>query len=234
MTGVQPTITQQGDQIDFLRLTDQQQSTSKLLAHLLAIYDKKSLAGHFREMDLHGVDRDKLGRWQRDPQKHPIRFNEFEQKHIAKVLLPSRPKHWDAPLFTFIDLFAGIGGIRQGFEEIGGKCVFTSEFEERARRTYLANHYVDDAELKYFLPPCKPENKSASEPSSLYMDIRRITLSDTEFARTDVATQQIKSHIPPHDLLLAGFPCQPFSNACLLYTSPSPRDGLLSRMPSSA
>lgn len=41
--------------------------------------------------------------------------------------------------FTFIDLFAGIGGIRLGFESVGGKCVFSSEFDEAACRTYEAN-----------------------------------------------------------------------------------------------
>ncbi len=41
--------------------------------------------------------------------------------------------------FTFIDLFAGIGGIRLGFESVGGRCVFSSEFDEDACRTYEAN-----------------------------------------------------------------------------------------------
>lgn len=44
---------------------------------------------------------------------------------------------WDN--FTFIDLFAGIGGIRLGFESVGGKCVFSSEFDEDACATYEAN-----------------------------------------------------------------------------------------------
>lgn len=45
--------------------------------------------------------------------------------------------NWDN--FTFIDLFAGIGGIRLGFEYMGGKCVFSSEFDEDACKTYEAN-----------------------------------------------------------------------------------------------
>ena len=42
--------------------------------------------------------------------------------------------------FTFIDLFAGIGGIRKGFEQAGGKCVFTSEWDEFAQKTYSNNY----------------------------------------------------------------------------------------------
>ncbi len=47
--------------------------------------------------------------------------------------------HTTRPYFRFIDLFAGIGGLRIPFEEIGGKCVFTSELDRFARQTYAAN-----------------------------------------------------------------------------------------------
>ncbi|MBW7922417.1 MAG: DNA (cytosine-5-)-methyltransferase [Rubellimicrobium sp.] len=79
--------------------------------------------------------------------------------------------------FRFIDLFAGIGGIRGGFEPLGGKCVFTSEWDRFARTTYSANFPHDDHEIAG--------------------DITKIEARD----------------IPEHDLLLAGFPCQPFSIA---------------------
>lgn len=78
--------------------------------------------------------------------------------------------------FTFIDLFAGIGGMRLGFESAGGKCIFTSEWNEKANQTYLANFNVDH---------------------EIAGDITRFNVED----------------IPPHDVLLAGFPCQPFSIA---------------------
>lgn len=77
--------------------------------------------------------------------------------------------------FRFIDLFAGIGGMRLGFEEAGGVCVFTSEWDVNAQKTYRANFH--DAEI--------------------VGDLRQVPAS----------------HIPPHDVLLAGFPCQPFSIA---------------------
>lgn len=79
--------------------------------------------------------------------------------------------------FTFIDLFAGIGGLRLGFEEIGGRCVFTSEWDKYAQKTYQANFPHDDHEISG--------------------DITKIDARD----------------IPAHDVLLAGFPCQPFSIA---------------------
>lgn len=78
--------------------------------------------------------------------------------------------------FTFIDLFAGIGGIRLGFESIGGECVFTSEWNDSARKTYTANFGVGHTFVGDIVP----------------------------FAAEDV---------PDHDVLLAGFPCQPFSIA---------------------
>ncbi len=79
--------------------------------------------------------------------------------------------------FTFIDLFAGIGGLRKGFEAINGKCVFTCEWDRFARETYRANNPLDDHEIAG--------------------DIREVEMDD----------------IPGHDVLLAGFPCQPFSIA---------------------
>lgn len=78
--------------------------------------------------------------------------------------------------FTFIDLFAGIGGIRMGFEDAGGECVFTSEWDKFAQETYQANF----GELPYG-------------------DITKIEPEE----------------IPSFDMLLAGFPCQPFSQAGL-------------------
>lgn len=79
--------------------------------------------------------------------------------------------------FTFIDLFAGIGGLRRGFESIGGRCVFTSEWDKYSQQTYRANFPDDDHDING--------------------DIRAIEAAD----------------IPDHDVLLAGFPCQPFSIA---------------------
>jgi DNA (cytosine-5)-methyltransferase 1 len=89
------------------------------------------------------------------------------------------PINWDIPFpapenpdFTFIDLFAGIGGFRIPLQELGGKCVFSSEFNHHAQRSY---------ELNFGEVP--------------FGDITKLDLNI----------------VPKHNLLCAGFPCQPFS-----------------------
>ena len=62
---------------------------------------------------------------------------DFEHLEPIEYDIPFKPN--DKPLFTFIDLFAGIGGIRLGFEDAGGKCIFSSEFDKEACKTYQAN-----------------------------------------------------------------------------------------------
>ena len=74
--------------------------------------------------------------------------------------------------FTFIDLFAGIGGMRLAFEKVGGNCVFSSEWDKYSQKTYAANF--------------------------------------GEVPHGDI-TQISEKDIPKFDVLLAGFPCQPFS-----------------------
>lgn len=78
------------------------------------------------------------------------------------------------PKFKFIDLFAGIGGIRMAYQNLGGKCVFSSEWDKFAKKTYEANY----GEVPFG-------------------DITKID----------------EKSIPDHDILLGGFPCQPFSIA---------------------
>lgn len=111
------------------------------------------------------------------------RVPELELDTIRRVadlrcLSPDVDKHD----FTFIDLFAGIGGLRRPFDEIGGRCIFTSEWDRFARETYAVNF---------------PEH--ADSPHLFVGDIRPYA-------------EDPKS-VPQHDVLLAGFPCQPFSIA---------------------
>ena len=78
--------------------------------------------------------------------------------------------------FTFIDLFAGIGGMRIAFEKTGGECVFSSEWDKFAQQTYAANF-----------------------GDTPHGDITQVELEE----------------VPKHDILIGGFPCQPFSHAGL-------------------
>ncbi len=110
-------------------------------------------------------------------------------------LLPQPPANHPNYAFRFIDLFAGIGGIRHGFEAIGGQCVFTSEWNSYSVKTYKANWY------------CDPEAHIFNS------DIRDVTLSHKEDVSEEDAYAHIDKSIPDHDVLLAGFPCQPFSLA---------------------
>src|SRR5690606_10230759 len=59
--------------------------------------------------------------------------------HALQRMLPFEPSMPNSESFAFIDLFAGIGGIRKAFERIGGHCVFTSEWDSYAQKTYAYN-----------------------------------------------------------------------------------------------
>ncbi|MES0110172.1 DNA (cytosine-5-)-methyltransferase [Mesorhizobium sp. M0013] len=97
---------------------------------------------------------------------------------VLRAQAPAPPAETIAvPAFRFIDLFAGIGGMRRGFESIGGQCVFTSEWDKYSQITYRANFPHD--------------------PHPIAGDIRNVP----------------EKEIPEFDVLLAGFPCQPFSLA---------------------
>ena len=95
--------------------------------------------------------------------------------HTPKLFdLKSKNRLGKKAEFTFIDLFAGIGGIRLGFESVGGESVYSSEWDKPCQQTYAANFgEIPDGDIT----KVKPED------------------------------------IPPFDVLLAGFPCQPFSMA---------------------
>lgn len=101
--------------------------------------------------------------------------------HIDFSSLPFQPVM--KPKFTFIDLFAGIGGFRIALEELGGKCVFSSEWDRHAKETYFQNY----GEVPFG-------------------DI-------TKFTKTDKNGYLPTKNVPNHDIMCGGFPCQPFSQA---------------------
>lgn len=119
-----------------------------------------------------GVAPKTVGRWEKEKTRCPAAFGPALRDILTSVpRIPARENR-----FTFIDLFAGIGGIRLGFQEAGGQCVFTSEWNDWSKRTYV-------------------ENFGNGHP--FVGDI----------------VKQAAEEIPDHDLLLGGFPCQPFSIA---------------------
>lgn len=135
-----------------------------LLEKSLTLYSRAELA------EALNVDTGTIRRWVlRETEPKP-----YLAAQLQLLLPPVRPR---APgKFRFIDLFAGIGGLRMAFESAGGECVFTSEWDSYAQRTYMANFHDDHR---------------------LDGDITKVNAKD----------------IPDHDVLVAGFPCQPFSIA---------------------
>ena len=98
-----------------------------LLEQVLEIYDQKQIALHLNTISPEKWNREAINRWRNGKAQEKLTHDEFE--HL-KTLLPKRPAHYEQPEFDFIDLFAGIGGIRNAFESIGGRCVFTSEWNK--------------------------------------------------------------------------------------------------------
>ena len=139
-------------------------SIYELLEKTTWIFSQREVASHL------GVTREEVNRWLKRKPEIPQSY-----RYLLEEMLPQKPQN-EEPEFRFIDLFAGIGGIRKGFEKHGGECVFTSEWNEYSQKTYSANFYSEH---------------------EINGDITQIDPFD----------------ILDHDVLLAGFPCQPFSIA---------------------
>ncbi|MDR3429877.1 MULTISPECIES: DNA (cytosine-5-)-methyltransferase [Silvimonas] len=136
-----------------------------LLQQTLTRYSRTELAQHL------GVNPATIARWINGQSEPRAYVAQALQQLLAPASAPEQ-----AAEFTFIDLFAGVGGIRKAFEQEGGRCVFTSEWDSYAQKTYHANY---------------PDGQT------LNGDITKVP----------------EDEIPAHDVLLAGFPCQPFSIA---------------------
>lgn len=99
---------------------------------------------------------------------------DFISSAVMQMLSSQKAEQKDSSKFTFIDLFAGIGGMRIAFERVGGQCVYSNEWNKYSQQTYFANF--------------------GEQP-------------DGDITKVDARI------IPNHDILVAGFPCQPFSIA---------------------
>jgi len=143
-------------------------NTPESLFHGLPFFKPSELAARLK------VHRSTIYRW-KTGEAIP-RPDQLERLGRLKSELPKWRRQ--VARFTFIDLFAGIGGMRLGLEAIGGKCIYSCEIDRFARETYLKNFGVQNGH-------------AFSE---------------------DINEVEVES-IPDHDLLVAGFPCQPFSVA---------------------
>jgi len=145
---------------------DTKVTTSELLTRSLERYSYADIA------DKLGVTSKTVRNWSVKEDGPP----KYQTYQLQSLLFGNEGNVPENTEYTFIDLFAGIGGIRMGFEGSGGHCVFTSEWDKYAKKTYCENYGIDH---------------------TVAGDITGVVVSD----------------IPDHDVLLAGFPCQPFSIA---------------------
>ena len=139
---------------------------AKLLSELRVFYTQDEIATYLKRNPR------TVKRWEAKSSPPP----EYAVHGLRSMLAGRMENTSQAAKFRFIDLFAGIGGMRLGFESVGGKCVFTSEWDSYAQKTYRAN-FATSHEVAGDITVYPAEN------------------------------------VPDHDVLLAGFPCQPFSIA---------------------
>lgn len=140
----------------------------ELLKQVRELYTQQEIA------DYVGKDVKTVRRWEKGENRCPTMLEPVLRNLLENI--PPLSGSTDSTEFRFIDLFAGIGGIRMGFEAHKGECVFTSEWNEFSKKTYVQNY----GEYHKFVGDIVP------------------------FPAEDV---------PDHDVLLGGFPCQPFSIA---------------------
>ncbi len=123
-------------------------------------------------------------------------------RNVLSKGMPRKPK------FTFVDLFAGIGGFHQALHQLGGRCVMVCERDKFARRSYEAFHRKK-LPANFFLTHDDELPGVWSFPD----DIRKVTQS----SNTDIGEPEWIKHISERvdrcDVVCAGFPCQPFSQA---------------------
>ncbi len=139
---------------------------SKVLKRVRLKYTQEELA---QKLD---VSTKTISRW--ETLESLTRVQEMALSFVLAEEKESYQAH--GPAFRFIDLFAGIGGTRLGLESIGGRCVWTCEWDKHSQKTYASNF---------------------QDKHTIHGDIR----------------EAHEKEIPDFDLLVGGFPCQPFSIA---------------------
>jgi DNA (cytosine-5)-methyltransferase 1 len=171
-----------------------QASPLDLLKQARIRFTQREIAAHV------GKDIKTVRRWEKGETPCPPRMAPTLQALLQAPAAASGLQHREAaPRFRFIDLFAGIGGIRMGFEAHGGTCVFTSEWNPFSQKTYRENfeHFSES--------PAPAARIGAKAAASAAVTARHTLIGDI--------VSFPEQAVPEHDVLLAGFPCQPFSIA---------------------
>jgi DNA (cytosine-5)-methyltransferase 1 len=132
-------------------------------------------------------------------QHPPIILREVAKNQTSDQLVSSTAQSGSS--FAFIDLFAGIGGFHWALENLGAQCVFASEFDAAARKTYRLNFSRRSPHL------------FANKDQFFNWDITEVTQPKTKPKNQEALYEHIRGKIPAFDVLCAGFPCQPFSQA---------------------
>ncbi len=155
-----------------MKLQDDSNHEDSTYSHLIKArkqFTQASIANYL------GIDARTVRRWEVRESEPP----QYAALALRQMMLPldnSEARLDRAKQFRFIDLFAGIGGMRAAFERVGGECVYTSEWDSYAATTYREN-------------------------------FQKLHVFDGDITKIHADS------IPDHDVLLAGFPCQPFSIA---------------------
>jgi DNA (cytosine-5)-methyltransferase 1 len=150
-----------------------QASPLELLKQARTRFTQKEIAAHV------GKDIKTVRRWEKGETPCPAMLEPALQAMLRPSTVRNPGAHGNETNTRIIDLFAGIGGIRMGFESHGGQCVFTSEWNDFSQKTYQEN-FRDGAAQHTLIG--------------------------------DIVTFPAEA-VPEHDILLGGFPCQPFSIA---------------------
>jgi DNA (cytosine-5)-methyltransferase 1 len=159
-----------------------QASPLELLKQARTRFTQKEIAAHV------GKDIKTVRRWEKGETPCPAMLEPALHALLHASTARNGGKHAnDGSRVSFIDLFAGIGGIRMGFEAHGGQCVFTSEWNDFSQKTYRENFGENFG-----------ETTGDGAPQHTLIG--------------DIVTFPAEA-VPDHDILLGGFPCQPFSIA---------------------